>query len=65
MLTQREIAVLKLRKKGLTQVQVAKTLGISQAAVSKFEQNALAKIRAAKATLTTAKELGVEVKDDA
>ncbi|MGV8161940.1 MAG: sigma factor-like helix-turn-helix DNA-binding protein [Candidatus Nanoarchaeia archaeon] len=44
MLTQKEIEVLRLRKAHLTQVEVAKKLGISQAAVSSFEKNALKKI---------------------
>ncbi|MGV8168985.1 MAG: LuxR C-terminal-related transcriptional regulator [Candidatus Nanoarchaeia archaeon] len=44
MLTEKEIRVLELRNKGLTQVEVAKKLGISQAAVSSFEQNAMRKL---------------------
>jgi transcriptional regulator len=48
MLTEKEIDVLKLRKLGLTQVEVSKKIGISQAAVSSFEKNALKKIEDAK-----------------
>ena len=59
-LTEKEINVLKLRTKGLTQVQVAKRLKISQAAVSDFEKNARRKIDEARATLKVAKELGVK-----
>ena len=48
MLTEKEIDVLKLRKLGLTQVEVSKKIGISQAAVSSFEKNALKKIEDAR-----------------
>lgn len=57
MLTQKEIAVLELRAKKLTQIEVSKKLGISQAAVSHFEKNALRKIREAEETMQTAKKL--------
>ena len=60
MLTEREIRVLELRQQGLTQKQVAKKLGISQAAVSHFEKNALKKISEAKATIETARRLGLK-----
>ncbi|MBN2459522.1 helix-turn-helix domain-containing protein, partial [Candidatus Woesearchaeota archaeon] len=40
MLTEKEIEVLELRAKKLTQIEVSKKLGISQAAVSHFEKNA-------------------------
>lgn len=64
MLTKRERQVLELREeKGHTQQEVAKLLGISQAAVSKFECNAHKKIRNAKITLKIANKLGVEVED--
>ena len=64
MLTKKEITVLRLRGKGSTQVKVAESLKISQAAVCKFERNAFAKIRSARKALRVAKELGVEVSDD-
>jgi Tfx family DNA-binding protein len=57
MLTEKEIEVLKLRKLGLTQVEVSKKLEISQAAVSSFEKNAYRKIEDAKQTLKIAEEL--------
>lgn len=57
MLTQKEIAVLELRAKKLTQIEVSKKIGISQAAVSHFEKNALRKIREAEETMQTAKKL--------
>ena len=44
MITEKEIRVLELRKKGMTQVDVALKLGISQGAVSSFEKNAMKKI---------------------
>ena len=59
MLTQKEIAVLELRAKKLIQVEVSKKLGISQAAVSHFEKNALKKIKEAEQTITIAKKLGI------
>jgi len=59
-LTEKEIKVISLRKKGLTQTDVAKRLKISQAAVCKFEKNAKAKIAGAKETIRIASELGVE-----
>lgn len=64
MLTRKEYEVLELRKKGLTQKEVAKKLEISQAAVSKFEKNAIKKILDAQKTLDIAKKLDVEVKED-
>lgn len=60
MLTAKEIKVLELRAKGLTQIEVSKKLGISQAAVSHFETNALKKIREAKETMQTARKLGLK-----
>jgi Tfx family DNA-binding protein len=58
-LTEKEINVLKLRAQRLTQVEVAKRLQISQAAVSDFEKNARRKIEEARATLKLAEELEV------
>ncbi|NQU98227.1 hypothetical protein HQ533_02065 [Candidatus Woesearchaeota archaeon] len=60
MLTQKEIEVLELRAKELTQVGVSKKLDISQAAVSNFEKNALRKIREARQTLEEAERLGLK-----
>ena len=59
MLTEKEIRILELRAKKLTQVDVSKKLDISQAAVSHFEKNALKKIKEAEATIETAKKLGL------
>ena len=57
MLTKKEIAVLELRAKKLIQIEVSKKLGISQAAVSHFEKNALRKIKEAEETMQTARKL--------
>ncbi len=61
MLTKREQEVMKLRQEGLTQIEVAEKLEISQAAVSSFERNAQRKITDAQETLVVAKTLGVEL----
>ena len=60
MLTEKEIRVLELRAKKLTQIQVSKKLSISQAAVSHFEKNALRKIKEAKATINVARRLKIK-----
>ncbi|MFA6023294.1 MAG: LuxR C-terminal-related transcriptional regulator [Candidatus Pacearchaeota archaeon] len=59
MLTEKEILVLKLKKEGLTQKEIAKKLKISQPAVSSFYNNALYKIGDAEEVLKIKKELGV------
>ena len=61
-LTEKEIKVLELKKSGLTQVQIAEKLGISQAAVSVFYNKAIAKIKASYDTVELAKKLGIEKK---
>jgi transcriptional regulator len=58
MLTEKEVKVLELRAKKLTQIDVSKKLKISQAAVSHFEKNALRKIKEAEQILEIAKKLG-------
>jgi transcriptional regulator len=60
LLTEKEIEVLQLRKLGLTQVEVSKKIGISQAAVSSFEKNANRKIEDSHQILKIAAELKVE-----
>lgn len=57
MLTQKQIEVLKLKRNGLTQLEIAKKLKISQPAVSSFYNNALKKIQDAKQVLKIKKEL--------
>ncbi|MDP4039541.1 MAG: LuxR C-terminal-related transcriptional regulator [Candidatus Pacearchaeota archaeon] len=59
MLTEKEIEVLKLKKKGLTQLEIAKKLKISQPAVSSFYNNALKKIKDAEEVLKLKRELGI------
>ena len=46
-------------KSNLKNVEIAKKLNISQAAVSHFEKNAIRKIKEAEQTLETAKKLGL------
>jgi transcriptional regulator len=60
-LTEKEIHVLQLRGQGLTQVDVAKRLKISQAAVSDFEKNAYRKLVDAQEMLDYAKQSGIKV----
>lgn len=57
MLTGKEIEVLRLRKKGLNQLEISKKLKITQPAVSKFYNNALKKIREAEEILEIKKEI--------
>ena len=64
MLTKKEIEILKLKKKGLTQVEISKILKISQPAVSGFYNNALKKINEAKKALELVKKLKIKIKED-
>ena len=48
MLTKKEIEVLELKKKNLTQIKISSRLKISQPAVTGFYRNALKKIRESK-----------------
>jgi HTH-type transcriptional regulator, fmd operon transcriptional regulator len=59
MLTEKEIEVLKLKKKGLTQTEIAEKIKISQPAVSNFYKKAINKIRQAEETIKLKKELGI------
>lgn len=45
MLTKREIEILKLRKKGMNQKEIAKKLNIKQPSVSLFESNIRRKLK--------------------
>jgi transcriptional regulator len=56
-LTDKEKTVLQLRSEGLTQIEVAKRLKISQAAVSDFEKNGQLKFREAQETIEFMKSL--------
>jgi transcriptional regulator len=60
MLTEKEIEVLKLKKNGLTQIEISKKFKISQPAVSGFYKNALRKISDAEEILRIKKELGLK-----
>ena len=64
MLTKKEIQILELRKKGLKQSEIASKLGISQPAVSAFENNALRKIRSAKKIMEFVKDLGIDYEEE-
>lgn len=59
MLTEKELAVLQRRARGQSQQAIARALGISQAAVSKFETNAHRKILEAERIRELCKELGI------
>lgn len=61
MLTEKEIEVLKLRKKVLNQSRIAEKLGISQPAVSSFEKNIARKIKDSLEILELMKELGIDI----
>jgi transcriptional regulator len=60
MLTEKEISVLRLKKRGLKQIEIAKKLKITQPAVSNFYNNAVNKIRQADEILKIKKELGIK-----
>ena len=60
MLTDKEKEVLRLKKEGFNQQEIAKKLKISQPAVSSFYSNALRKIKDAEEVMKLKKELGVE-----
>lgn len=62
MLTEKEFEVLQRRARGESQAQIAKSLKISQAAVSKFESNAHKKILEAEQILKISKELNIRTK---
>jgi Tfx family DNA-binding protein len=60
MLTEKEIKVLELKKKGLMQTDIAKKLKISQPAVSNFYKKALGKIKQAEEIMKIKKQLGIK-----
>jgi len=61
LLTEKEIEVLKLRQKGLKQSEIAEKLGISQPAVSSFEQSIAKKIEESIQLLDLLKEIGIDL----
>jgi len=64
MITKKEIEVLKLKKNGLTQVQIAKKINIAQSTVSLYLTKAQRKIKQAREDLKIAKELGISVDEE-
>lgn len=65
MLTEKEFDVLQRRARGESQQAIARTLKISQAAVSKFETNAHRKILEAEALLKLTRKLGIKTRKGA
>ena len=61
MLTEREIQILKLRKEGIKQNEIARKLKLSQPAISGFERNASRKIKDACDILDIIKRIGVKI----
>jgi transcriptional regulator len=59
MLTEKEIEVITLKKKGMTQIEISKKMKISQPAVSHFYSSAVKKIKESQEILDIAKKLGV------
>lgn len=55
--TEKELAVLKLRARGLTQREVAEILGVSRTTISTIERAALRKVRLAEETINIYREL--------
>lgn len=60
MLTEKEIEVAKLVKKGLKQTEISKKLNISQPAVSGIYNNVLKKIKESKETIKIAEDIGLD-----
>lgn len=61
MLTDKELQVLMLRKKGLLQTEIAKQLGMTQSAISRFEASATRKAQEAKRQLDLLHKLGIDI----
>lgn len=59
LLTQRQIQILELRKKGMTQLETANSLGISRQDVSVLEKRAMRNINIATDTLQMAENIGL------
>ena len=60
MITGKELKVLRLKKEGLAQIEIAKKLKISPSAVSGFYAAVLKKVEDSKETLKIAKEFKLE-----
>ena len=64
MLTDHELEILKRRAAGEGQAQIAKSLGITQAAISKAETNAQRKILEAERYIEILKSMGITIEDN-
>ena len=64
MLTKQEIKVLKLKKQGFIQNEIAAKLKISQPAVSSFYNNAIKKIHVSQKILKIAKEVNIKIETE-
>ncbi len=64
MLTDHELDILRRRAAGESQAQIAKALGITQAAISKAETNAQRKIIDAERYMQLLKTFGVSIEDN-
>ena len=60
MFSEKRIEIMKLRKKGLTQVEIAKKLKIKQSTVSNHITNFYKSLRKANKALKIARELGIK-----
>lgn len=64
MFTPKEFEILSRRAKGETQAEIARALGMTQPAVSKFERNARRKLLDAQATIDLARKTGATTIDE-
>ena len=64
MFSEKRIEVIKLRKKGFTQEEIAKKLKIKQSTVSNHITSFYKNLRKANKALKIAKELGIDIKDE-
>ena len=64
MFTKREIDIMKLRKQGLTQIEIAKKLKIRQPSVSFFENKIKKKIRGFYRASKIIKSLGIKYDEE-
>lgn len=63
LLTKKELEVLKLKKQGYIQNEIANKLKISQPAVSGFYTNAVRKVKEAERVLRLVKEVGIKIEE--
>ena len=60
-MTEKEIEVLRLKASGMTQVEIAGKLKISQPAVSNFYKNGVKKIKEAEEIIRIKEELNLDI----